>query len=100
PGDQASMNACTNTPGIPHFVICESSQFEMNESSPNSSGSRFGFCGGPPVYVYSSVCDSCRSCMIGGYAVKYQSTSARIDTCDRLMSRLLSWYTYLPQYGR
>ena len=37
--------------------------------------------------------------MIGGCAVKYQSTSARIDTCDRLMSRLLSWNTYLPQYG-
>src|SRR3954469_7904152 len=38
--------------------------------------------------------------MIGGCAVKYQSTSARIDTCDRLMSRLLSWNTYLPQSGR
>src|SRR5688572_32454221 len=37
--------------------------------------------------------------MIGGWAVKYQSVSARIDTCDRLMSRLLSWNTYLPQYG-
>jgi hypothetical protein len=31
--------------------------------------------------------------------VKYQSASARIETCDRLMSRLLSWKTYLPQYG-
>ncbi len=37
--------------------------------------------------------------MIGGCAVKYQSTSARIAICDRLMSRLLSWKTYLPQYG-
>ena len=33
--------------------------------------------------------------MIGGCAVKYQSTSARIDTCDRLMSRLLSWIDVL-----
>ena len=37
--------------------------------------------------------------MIGGCAVKYQSVMARIETCDRLMSRLLSWKTYLPQYG-
>src|SRR5688500_4043794 len=37
--------------------------------------------------------------MIGGWAVKNQSTIARIETCDRLMSRLLSWNTYLPQYG-
>lgn len=35
--------------------------------------------------------------MIGGVAVKYQSTIARICTSDRLMSRLLSWKAYLPQ---
>src|SRR5882672_1908367 len=93
------MNANVYTPGMPHFVICDSSQFEKNGSSAKRSGSRFGFCGGPPLYVYISACASCRSCMIGGCAVKYQSVIARIDICERLMSRLLSWKTYLPQYG-
>src|SRR6185369_5965929 len=84
---------------MPHFVICDSSQFEKNGSSPKRIGSRLGFCGGPPEYVYIRGCASCRSCMIGGCAVKYQSVIARIDICERLMSRLLSWYVYLPQYG-
>src|SRR4030042_1068867 len=37
--------------------------------------------------------------MMGGCAVKYQSVIARICTREILMSRLLSWDTYLPQYG-
>ena len=49
PGDQPSMNAWVYTPGMPHFVICDSSQFAKNESSPNRMGSRLGFCGGPPL---------------------------------------------------
>ncbi len=93
------MKACVYTPGMPHFVICAISQLPNHGSSANRIGSRFGFCGGPPVYVYSSGCASCRSCMIGGYAVKYHSMIARICTSLMLMSRLLSWYTYLPQYG-
>ena len=97
PGDQPSMKACVYTPGIPHLVICAISQLPNHGSSAKRIGSRFGFCGGPPVYVYNNGCASCRSCMIGGNAVKYQSTIARICTSLMLMSRLLSWYTYLPQ---
>jgi hypothetical protein len=84
------MNPWVYTPGMPHFAICAISQLEKNGSSEKSSGSRFGFCGGPPLYVYMSGSPSCRSCMIGGCAVKYQSVIARICFCERLMSRLLS----------
>ena len=35
--------------------------------------------------------------MTVGCAVKYQSASARASFTARLMSRLLSWKTYLPQ---
>ena len=84
------MNAYVYTPGMPHFVIWASSKFENQGSSAKRIGSRFGFWGAAPLYVYISESDSCRSCTIGGCAVKYQSAIARMDICERLMSRLLS----------
>src|SRR3989304_9699883 len=93
------MNPCVHTPGMPYLIICAISKFENHGSSPNRMGSKLGFCGAWPLYVYRNGTDSCSSCMIGGVHCRYQSSSARIVTCEKLMSRLLSCRTYLPQYG-
>jgi hypothetical protein len=34
---------------MPYFVICAISKFEKKGSSEKRIGSRFGFCGGPPL---------------------------------------------------
>ena len=84
------MNWWVHTPGMPHLVICATSKFEKKGSSNQRIGSRYGFCGALPLYVYSSGCASCRSWTMGAFERMYQSNSARIVISDTLKSRLLS----------